>query len=159
MAMIDAADGVDGAILDINLCGEAVFPVADELDSRDVPFVFWTGYETLTVPEAHRDRPRLLKPAKAADVVRALLARLPAAQAPRRLVLADAYVDDEGAHALAIRAEWSMSPLDAPGWLGAALVDEDPWSRRLRVRLQPGVLYRVPARHLDILRAQLGFIG
>jgi CheY-like chemotaxis protein len=35
---------LDGAILDVNLGGEKVFPVADALAMRGVPFVFATGY-------------------------------------------------------------------------------------------------------------------
>jgi CheY-like chemotaxis protein len=45
MALIDT-DGhiLDGALLDVNLRGELVYPVADALARRDVPFVFVTGY-------------------------------------------------------------------------------------------------------------------
>lgn len=34
---------IDGAILDVDLAGEAVFPLADDLARREVPFVFHTG--------------------------------------------------------------------------------------------------------------------
>ncbi|MFL5253557.1 MAG: hypothetical protein ACJ8AI_11790 [Rhodopila sp.] len=34
---------LDGALLDINLRGELVYPVADVLAARGVPFVFITG--------------------------------------------------------------------------------------------------------------------
>lgn len=34
----------DGAVLDVNIGGEMVFPVAEELRERGVPFVFATGY-------------------------------------------------------------------------------------------------------------------
>ena len=37
-------DMLDGAILDVNLGGESVFPVAEALAERRVPFVFSTGY-------------------------------------------------------------------------------------------------------------------
>lgn len=36
-------DPIDGAILDVDLAGEAVFPLADRLSRRHVPFVFHTG--------------------------------------------------------------------------------------------------------------------
>jgi DNA-binding response OmpR family regulator len=40
-----AADGpIDAAILDVNLGGEPVFPLADALAARQVPFIFVTGY-------------------------------------------------------------------------------------------------------------------
>jgi CheY-like chemotaxis protein len=35
---------IDAAVLDINLGGEPVFPIADALAARGVPFVFVTGY-------------------------------------------------------------------------------------------------------------------
>lgn len=35
---------LEGAILDINLGGIEVYPVADELAARGIPFVFCTGY-------------------------------------------------------------------------------------------------------------------
>ena len=38
---------LDGAVLDVNIGGEMVFPVADALRLRGVPFVFATGYGDL----------------------------------------------------------------------------------------------------------------
>ncbi len=35
---------IDGAVLDVNVGGEKVFPVADALAARGIPFVFATGY-------------------------------------------------------------------------------------------------------------------
>lgn len=35
---------LDGALLDVNLGGEMVYPVADVLIARGVPFIFATGY-------------------------------------------------------------------------------------------------------------------
>jgi hypothetical protein len=44
-AMIAAVhDEIDGGIIDINLGGEFVYPVADVLVARNIPFVFVTGY-------------------------------------------------------------------------------------------------------------------
>jgi CheY-like chemotaxis protein len=37
-------DGIDGAILDVNLRGEDVSPTAELLASRSVPIVFHTGH-------------------------------------------------------------------------------------------------------------------
>jgi CheY-like chemotaxis protein len=34
----------DGALLDVNLSGTLVYPVAEALSSRNLPFVFVTGY-------------------------------------------------------------------------------------------------------------------
>jgi CheY-like chemotaxis protein len=40
----DTSIAIDGAMLDINLGGEKVFPIADVLADRGIPFVFATGY-------------------------------------------------------------------------------------------------------------------
>ena len=50
----------DLAILDANLNGQPVSPVADALVARGTPFFFATGYGEL--PEPYRDRPTLTKP-------------------------------------------------------------------------------------------------
>ncbi len=56
-------EAVDGAILDVNLGGEDVSPVADELEARGLPFFFATGYEGLVdLPAKYQDRPSLKKP-------------------------------------------------------------------------------------------------
>ena len=52
----------DLAILDVNLNGDAVYPVADLLQERGVPFAFSTGYGERGLPEAYRGRPTLQKP-------------------------------------------------------------------------------------------------
>src|SRR6476646_11092891 len=52
----------DLAILDVNLDGEPVSPVADALAARGTPFVFATGYGERALPESHRERPTLKKP-------------------------------------------------------------------------------------------------
>ena len=52
----------DLAILDVNLNGETVAPVATALAARGLPFVFATGYGPHHLPEAFRDRPTLKKP-------------------------------------------------------------------------------------------------
>jgi CheY-like chemotaxis protein len=52
----------DLAILDVNLNGHAVYPVADVLEKRGVPFVFSTGYGERGLPAPYRDRPTLQKP-------------------------------------------------------------------------------------------------
>ncbi len=65
---IDAATDIAGraafdlALLDLNLRGETVFPVADILVKRDIPFVFVTGYGALRLPHPLARRPTLAKP-------------------------------------------------------------------------------------------------
>jgi CheY-like chemotaxis protein len=61
---LDAAKNAqfDIAILDVNLNGQPVSPVADVLVARGTPFVFATGYGERGLPEPYRDRPTLKKP-------------------------------------------------------------------------------------------------
>ena len=53
---------IDVAVLDVNLEGEQVFPVADRLAREGSPFLFLTGYDDWLLPEKWRDRPTLAKP-------------------------------------------------------------------------------------------------
>ena len=62
LALVAAASRIDAAVLDINLRNEKVYPVAEALRARGVPFVFTTGYDAWLVPEAFAAVPRLEKP-------------------------------------------------------------------------------------------------
>jgi CheY-like chemotaxis protein len=53
---------VEGAVLDVNLRGERVYPVADVLLQKDVPFVFASGYGGELEPDVYTDVPRCIKP-------------------------------------------------------------------------------------------------
>ena len=66
---VDAADRerCDAAVLDVNLAGERIYPVADILSRRNIPFVFVTGYGVL--PGEYANRPRLCKPFKMVDLL------------------------------------------------------------------------------------------
>jgi CheY-like chemotaxis protein len=50
------------AILDVNLDGVEIYPVADILARRGLPFLFVTGYGESSLAENYRDRPTLQKP-------------------------------------------------------------------------------------------------
>ena len=52
----------DFALLDMNIHGEMVFPVAQLLQARGLPFIFATGYVEGVAPDEFRDRPLLRKP-------------------------------------------------------------------------------------------------
>ena len=67
----------DVAILDVNVAGERIDPVADFLAKRGVPFLFATGYGPRSLPENHRDRVVLAKPYRTNDLRAALDAALP----------------------------------------------------------------------------------
>jgi len=60
--LIVAGVPLDAAVLDVNLAGQLVYPVAERLRSHSVPFVFCTGYEQLAEHEGYRDCPILRKP-------------------------------------------------------------------------------------------------
>jgi len=52
----------DFAILDFNVNGRLISPVAEAVEGRNRPFVFATGYGVQGLPEKFRDRPLLQKP-------------------------------------------------------------------------------------------------
>jgi CheY-like chemotaxis protein len=68
----------DVAILDVNLNDQQTFAVAAALISRGAPFVFATGYDGASLPEALQDIPIIRKPFKQRDLERALCAVLEA---------------------------------------------------------------------------------
>jgi DNA-binding response OmpR family regulator len=53
---------LDAAILDINVGGEVVFPVADVLHVRGVPLIFATGYGASVLPARFAGSRTLAKP-------------------------------------------------------------------------------------------------
>ena len=52
----------DLAILDVNVNGKVISPVADVIAARNRPFIFATGYGSSGLPAEYRDRPALQKP-------------------------------------------------------------------------------------------------
>ena len=62
LALLQAEPPPDMALLDIGLPDEKVYPVADALRARGIPFVFLTGYEAPLIPEGYSDVPRADKP-------------------------------------------------------------------------------------------------
>jgi len=63
---------LDAAVLDINLRDERVYPVAEALAARGVPFVFATGYDSAAIPAPYSSAPRCEKPVDRAQLARAL---------------------------------------------------------------------------------------
>lgn len=62
------------AILDVNLGGEMVYPLADKLAERRVPFLFATGYGRAGVASRYPGAPVLAKPYRHEDLAAALAA-------------------------------------------------------------------------------------
>ncbi len=67
-----AAGGIDCAVLDVNLAGRSVFPVADRLRELGVPFAFATGYGDAGLRAADQGSPVLQKPFREADLAQVL---------------------------------------------------------------------------------------
>ena len=55
-------EALDAAILDINIRGGHVYPAAERLRARGIPFALASGYGNWALPEAFRNQPRLTKP-------------------------------------------------------------------------------------------------
>jgi DNA-binding response OmpR family regulator len=55
-------ESFDAAILDVNLNGQKTFGLAAQLQEKNVPFLFSTGYDKGSLPEAFRGLPTLQKP-------------------------------------------------------------------------------------------------
>ncbi len=68
LARVDAAmraaetETIDAALIDVNLAGTPIYPVADILARRGIPYGFLTGYGEMGLHEAYRQRPVLKKP-------------------------------------------------------------------------------------------------
>lgn len=56
-----------GALLDINLNGELIYPAAHELARRNIPFIFLTGYAAASLAEPFKSARILEKPFSAND--------------------------------------------------------------------------------------------
>jgi len=72
----DEAATLDGALLDVNVAGREVFPVAVVLKARNVPFVFSTGYGQGGLPDEWRTHATIQKPFTEAAVQQALFSAL-----------------------------------------------------------------------------------
>ena len=57
-----AQQEVDVALLDINLRGELVFPIAEHLEATGLPYIFVTSSSPSSLPAEYRHRPLVQKP-------------------------------------------------------------------------------------------------
>lgn len=69
---ISAVDktSVQVALLDVNLAGEMVYPVASRLRELGVPFIFMTGYSPESIEPRFIEAPILKKPVDQAQLYR-----------------------------------------------------------------------------------------
>ena len=68
---------IDGALLDVNLSGEMVYPVAAVLKMRHIPFAFVTGYDDRVLPPSYRNAKVFTKPTDWAVAARHVAGRTP----------------------------------------------------------------------------------
>jgi DNA-binding response OmpR family regulator len=72
-ALATLRDGdCDVAVLDANLRGKTVEPVAVALHRRGRPFLFVSGYGRIYLPEAYPDAPHLSKPFEPGELIAAV---------------------------------------------------------------------------------------
>jgi CheY-like chemotaxis protein len=70
--LLHNAGVVDGAVLDVNVRSEMIYPIARELRSRGVSFVFTTGYDKTSVLPEFQDVRLWEKPIDVIAMARAL---------------------------------------------------------------------------------------
>ena len=70
LRLIEAGPRPDVALLDVNLGGEMVYPMADRLLAEGVPVILTTGYAERDLPARYAHLPRLEKPVEVAQMVR-----------------------------------------------------------------------------------------
>jgi DNA-binding response OmpR family regulator len=71
-----ASSRIQIAVLDVNLRDERVYPVADLLTLKQIPFVFASGYGSELEPDAYAGAPRCIKPIEFAVLANTLGERL-----------------------------------------------------------------------------------
>lgn len=79
---MDAAsnEALDAALLDVNVRGEEVYPVAEVLRRRGIPLAFLTGYGRESISPDWAHAPVLAKPFKAPELLAAVRALIPPCQ-------------------------------------------------------------------------------
>ena len=73
LSRLDSVE-VDGAVLDVNLGADLVYPVADRLMEQQVPFVFSTGFPVFEMPIRYWHLPRQDKPYCGSELAKRLAA-------------------------------------------------------------------------------------
>jgi len=66
----------DAAVLDVNLAGEPGYPIAERLESAQIPFLFATGYGRNGIPAQWASKPTIQKPFRYDALAQALAAVL-----------------------------------------------------------------------------------
>ncbi|CCM78489.1 helix-turn-helix domain-containing protein [Rhizobium mesoamericanum] len=153
LAHIEGSSRIDAAILDINLGGVMVFPVADELLKRNIPFYFATGYSRDVVPPRFADQIFVEKPFDKKAIYGALTACRSSvkkvSRAQKNLVLS----------ALSIREHGFIRPFLKPVQLNKGEVLEQQFEEiRTIFFIETGVV-SVIASSLGGSQVEVGLIG
>lgn len=80
-----ADEDLDAGILDVTIRGGAVFPVAEQLRDRGIPFALASGYGDWALPASLQGQSRLMKPFTVGELeaqVQALCVGVPPRQSP-----------------------------------------------------------------------------
>lgn len=72
IGLIEQAERIDAAVVDVNLQGAMSWPVADALLRRGVPFVFATGYDRAAIPARYAEIVSCEKPVTPDNIAKAL---------------------------------------------------------------------------------------
>jgi len=72
LQMLESSARPDVAVLDIQLRGGLVYPVADRLEELGVPYVFTSACEPHEIPEHYRQAPRFDKPIRLSSILDAI---------------------------------------------------------------------------------------
>jgi two-component sensor histidine kinase len=65
-------DGLDAALLDVNVAGELIYPLAERLAQSGTPMVFLTGYDAKSIDRRFLDADILTKPIDEAELANCL---------------------------------------------------------------------------------------
>jgi CheY-like chemotaxis protein len=72
LQMLESSARPDVAVLDIQIRGGLVYPVADRLEELGVPYVFTSACEPNDIPEHYRLAPRIDKPIRLSSILDAI---------------------------------------------------------------------------------------
>jgi CheY-like chemotaxis protein len=75
-------EAIDAALLDVNIGGSKVYPVANALAARRIPFLFLSGYGQSAIPHDHPEWRVCSKPFREVELIEMLSEQLARAPAP-----------------------------------------------------------------------------
>jgi CheY-like chemotaxis protein len=76
LELVEQAERLDGAVIDIELRGGTAYPIAEALVKRGTPFVFATGYSQTAIHASFSNIVACEKPASPEQIARALFGRI-----------------------------------------------------------------------------------